>query len=447
MSKGFRQIGTLLFALFLVISFSGCTGQAPDTKKEASNLEEPVIVASVIPEGYGVVPYVKGMKGDLALKIIQEYGLTASIEDYGSLERVVEEPSDWTIVSQPEPGVQYERGHKISLFAMNLDDTLDFLGDIESLKKMELTEGYKVLPNFRGMSLAKAKEILDAMGLREYSDDASLENRSIYIDSNWVVADQDDPSGSLVELGRTIILRVLKTGEKFKPVIEKREIHWQETQWYGKVTGNVKEREMFSSNLGYVQIDGLNFDLDLIDVLDDSCQVENLDEIAVREKLSLLPVGTEVRVAQTSGDKVVLHLSKGDDLSRPLDNSVQEQLVKMGYWIADDYRIDDPSLGFDSKSIFKIEEDPYIDGLAFKYLQILVETSNQALKNRIGGLNNCYITSVKYEKEQARIRAEWEAWSREYERTHPWFFGGWGGGGSCAGGARDGDGDGICNEG
>lgn len=432
-------------ACLLVVSFSGCTSQNSDEDTAFSDRESAVKVLSIVPSGFGIVPFVTGMRGDLALTKIEEYGLKASIEDYGSLDRHVEEPADWTIVSQPEPGLQFDRGHSVTLFAMNLDDRFDFLGDIESLKKMELTGGYQVLPNFRGMSLDNAIKKLESMGLRDYSDDASPEDRSIYLASNWIVVEQGDPSGSLVEPGRTIVLRALKRGEDYQPEVVEREIHWQETQWYGKVTANQKDREMFSSNLGYIQIDGLDFDLDLIDVLDDSCEIKNLDEIAVKEKLSLLPLGTEVRVVQTSHDEIVLHIVQFDNLSKPLDNSVQELLVKTGYWVSADYRVDDPQLGFDSKGIFMLDEDPYIHGLEFKYLQILVAVTNEALKAKVGGLKNCHMTSVKYEKEQARLQAEWDAWSREYERTHPWLFGGWGGG-SCAGGARDGDGDGICNE-
>ena len=448
MKRTISGIFGLFISATLLIVLSGCVSVDVKDSKSPIPVDGPTVkVSEHVPAGSGLVPYVTGMKGDLALEKIKEYGLTASIEDYGSLRRTVEEPSDWTIVSQPEPGTQLKRGHAIRLFAMNLDDTFDFLGGIDSLKKMKLFDGYRVLPNLRGMTLDKAKEKLDSMGLREYADDASPEDRSIYFDSNWVVVEQDDPSGSLVESGRTIMLNVLKPGEKLGPSGEKRQISWQEGQWYGKVTANQKDREMFSSNMGYVQVDGVDLELDLIDTLDDSCKVKDLDEIAIAEKLKLLPIGTEVRVVQTQQYKVVIHIVSTDDLTKPLENSVQNKLIKTGYWVPHSTGSRNPDLGSDPTGDFRLDADGYYQGLTYQYLQILVASANEARDMRTGGMNNCYLVAKAYVKYMEKLEAEMEARQRKFEKTHPWLFGGWGTGGSCADGSRDGDGDGICNEG
>ena len=439
----------LLAIVALIMCFPalvGCsiTGDNNDPEKSKNSIEQQVL--SFIPDGTGVVPYVKGLKADIALQQVAAYGLIASVEDYSSLRRQVEYEADWTIVSQPEPGMVQQRGASIKLYAMNLSDTFEFLGDIESLKKLRLTESDVVLPNLRGMNLSSAKKVLDELGLDEYSSDASPKDRSIFADSSWVVVDQSEPSGSVATNGRTIMLKVLKTGEKYKPAIKERTIHWQEGQWYGKITGNSEERSMFSSGLNYVQIDGLDFELDLIDTIDESCQVENLDEIAQAEKVKLLPIGTKVRVVQTSSKRVVLHVVASDNLGKPLENSVQEQLVKTGYWVPSGYGTDGGDLGSDPDGSFQLDATGYYTGLTYKYLERLTAVANEVRVARVGGMNNCFLEAKAYVKEMAQMKAYFERQQREYERSHPWLFGGWGGGGSCADGSRDGDGDGICHE-
>lgn len=69
------------------------------------------------------------------------------------------------------------------------------------------------VPDVRGIRLDQAHDMLAAKGFEDSQDKDHFGDRAIFIDSNWVVLEQDPKAGQAVLTDRTIVLRVGKIGE------------------------------------------------------------------------------------------------------------------------------------------------------------------------------------------------------------------------------------------
>jgi hypothetical protein len=69
------------------------------------------------------------------------------------------------------------------------------------------------VPDVVGMQLDKAHQALAAADFEEFEDEDFFEDRSILLDANWVVLEQDPSAGASIGTGTTITLRAGKIDE------------------------------------------------------------------------------------------------------------------------------------------------------------------------------------------------------------------------------------------
>jgi hypothetical protein len=352
------------------------------------------------------------------------------------------------VIGQPDFGESAPRDSIIRLDVAQGGEESSLL-ELSREEQLALASHTSVMKNYVGMSLDYAIEDFEARGGRARAWDASSEKRSIYVDSNWTVVEQDEPAGSLYK--KFVGFSVLKTDEpmsKAIPIeIDPYMVKW-ETQWYGTITGNTAGTSIFGAGMNQIEIDGSDYELDLINTFSSSCADYVDDSQAQTEKERLLPIGAIVRVVMSdsiSSDKVVVHRLETDDLTKPFEGSVNEGLVASGYWVPD-YSLSDSDVEFKPKSKYKLDRDSYIGAIAMLYGERIVAAANLARSTRTGGVATCIKQAAKYQREARRAAARYKAWIDKANRERPIYIYR-GGGGSCADGSRDGDGDGICNEG
>jgi len=68
-------------------------------------------------------------------------------------------------------------------------------------------------PNVVGLSLDKAHQAFEALGIKEFDDKDAFENRNALVDSNWAVLGQDPAAGTKVGTDTKIKLTIGKIGE------------------------------------------------------------------------------------------------------------------------------------------------------------------------------------------------------------------------------------------
>jgi PASTA domain len=68
-------------------------------------------------------------------------------------------------------------------------------------------------PNVVGLSLDKAHQAFQALGIKEFDDKDAFENRNAVVDSNWAVLGQDPAAGTTVATDTKITLTIGKIGE------------------------------------------------------------------------------------------------------------------------------------------------------------------------------------------------------------------------------------------
>jgi PASTA domain len=70
-----------------------------------------------------------------------------------------------------------------------------------------------ITPNVVGLSLDKAHQAFEALGIKEFDDKDAFENRNAMVDSNWAVLGQDPAAGTTVGTDTKITLTIGKIGE------------------------------------------------------------------------------------------------------------------------------------------------------------------------------------------------------------------------------------------
>ena len=68
-------------------------------------------------------------------------------------------------------------------------------------------------PNVVGLTLDKAHQAFEALGIKEFDDKDAFENRNAVVDSNWAVLGQDPAAGTTLDTGTKIKLTIGKIGE------------------------------------------------------------------------------------------------------------------------------------------------------------------------------------------------------------------------------------------
>ena len=439
------KLALAILTALLVTALSACASTAirfagDDVAVSQSDLY-PYVTNEV-----GQVPYVTGMNALDAKREVLKSGLNPVFVDFTVFNREITVLENWIVVGQPPIAVEEPNGSDVRLTLVNKQDALGILDMSEATQRAEFSDSV-VMPNLLGKNLGEAENISTEMGLRPYLDDATGENRIIINKGNWVVGTQSLLAGQFTHPGESIFIGALKPGDTPEVAADLRS-GILESQWYGTVTANFKEQNLWDYYENYIQIDGQDLELDLIAPFTTECESEGGLEKAIALKKEALPIGARVRVVMTDGawgSKVAVHLLEGDSLLRPFDDSVNQRLIETGYWIPRSYLINNGSLSSEVDARFSTSDFDWVEGVVLAYLKRLIAAGNQSLIDRTGGMRICAVQAGRYAREAAALQRESDAQMREYERTHPFWL--YRRGGSCADGSRDGDGDGICHEG
>lgn len=440
-----------LLPLSLILTLSACSitetpkAAQPESTSSASPDKVDAEYFDFVTDTSGFMPFVEGMALDQAVKVLNASGLDATFFDASPLKQKIEKLSDWIVTEQPEPGTEYPRNQSIRLGALRKGDPTE--SDATKFQ-FELSREDPIAPNFVGMNLAEVKDVAEKTEMYLFVDDASPEDRSVFNSSNWEVVKQDRRPGALMSQN-SMHLTVQKIGEKYADAPQK-DLHIGEMQFYGTIEGyEAESTSLFGPpEINFVIVDGAQIALDLISPYTYGCLDAGDIELADKDKKTLLPIGTKVRVVRTDQENEelgVIHLVENDNLLDPFRNSANQKLVERGFWIPTQ-STNYSEVSYSSKTRYKIVNE-YHTPLQRKYLEIIVKKATTARIAKVGGQKTCFAMTLRYEAQErvaaAARKKEEERWARELERQRRL----WEEAHSCAGGARDGDGDGICNEG
>ncbi|MFS0853920.1 PASTA domain-containing protein [Microbacterium sp. 179-I 3D4 NHS] len=306
-----------------------------------------------------------------------------------------------------------------------------------------------VIPQFVGMTLPDAQKAGEDLGLRIYEDDASEEDRSVWIASNWVVVAQEKPPGTFAQEGDQVFLRILKHDEVTTEIADGRRnelLHTNERLFTGVVTGYREEDQQGPST---VYIDDRQVELDLVTPVAPLCADPSSTEIveALGALKTTLRIGQRVLVVMSdpdTDDGFVHVLPDGANepgVARPAD-SANEQLLRTGWWVPEGLS-GGPGLYGDYNAPASYEPYSYEasgNSVRDDYAPLLAAAAEETAANYVTGAGDCR-RAAEAEAEEWRRRAvdsaeSVERFRREQEqrRTQGTY-------------CRDGDGDGICHEG
>lgn len=392
------------------------------------------------PPTYEVVPLLLGMSADHAIELLASTGLGATVSDKTIADRTVEHPEQWVVVEQsPAPGEAIRSDVSISMEVVKRDEiwkddlTLLPADAIESRRN-------QVMIDFVGMNLSTARDEASEQDIYILDEeDATGDDRSVWIASNWVVVGQDVAPGTVFEA--SVRLTVVKTGEAEDPVQpEWIDEHVNESTFFGTVTGYGEG----SWGDAAVLIDGLPIVLDYIDPYGAAC-IERIsdDSRALAARDELLPIGARVVVIRIEPhkDDAFVHLVDEFDPADRFAESVNEQLVRTGYWIPDGIAVRNNFEVTHGTGVYELTDATgYLNPIQAMYAPRIIEAANGVLAEPVGGVVDCVAQAVEYQALLAQWEAEWaeqrRLWEIEYQRRLAAGYY------SC----RDGDGDGVCYE-
>jgi hypothetical protein len=343
-----------------------------------------------------------------------------------------------------------ERGDRTSAVVDGVDDgSGPAARPLEPVREHWARDGAMLTPQFVGMSLTEAKETGEELGLRIYEEDASEEDRSVWVSSNWVVVAQDDPPGTFAEEGDQVFLRILKRDEVTTEVEDGRRnelLHTNERLFTGVVTGYRQEDHQGPST---VYIDDRPVELDLIAPVAPLCAdpssagtVEALAALKVA-----LAIGQRVLVVMSDPDTdggfvhVLPDGANEPETARPA-GSANEQLLRSGWWVPEGL-MGGPGLYGDWNAPAAYEpyrHAPSANSVYNEYAPLLAAAAEETAVNYVAGAGDCRRAAEAEAEEWRRSAVDTaesvERYRREQEQRRNQ-------GTYC----RDGDGDGICNEG
>ena len=223
--------------------------------------------------------------------------------------------------------------------------------------------------------------------------------------------------------------------------------HGGEASFTGVVTGyeaNEGEYGIDCDGADCVRVDKATVNLDLITTFGASC-LESVDEAeAVRVKEDLLPIGTEVGVIRgDTGDEFsgFIHIRDEVNINEPVRGSANEQLVTSGYWVPD-------ASAFNVREVQEGKAATYgldypLSPIQTQYAPYILEAANGARANAIGGQEQCIAQLIADQEEKRRLEEEKQKYIKEGGEIRQQWLRDNPGSLYC----RDGDGDGVCNEG
>lgn len=431
-----RRVTTPAVAAVLLIALAGCSSVL-DLRLRPSG--DPLATTAAAPPTQVAAPLLTGMSLAGALDYSAQKGITLSAQDASAAARDVRYPELWIVVSQDRGvGEVAMSDEVITVAVLKRDETTyssDTLADASAM-----TGRNRLMIDFVGMDLGDARaaaEENDLFILDE--DDASGDDRSVWLASNWVVVAQDVPPGGWET---TVTLLVLKDGEStddMPPAVL--DPHDSEMTFVGVVTGY--EDGDWGGD-GSVVVDGAPIELDLISPFGSRCLDTVDDSAAYAERERQLPIGTTVIVERSSlsNDRGFIHIEAAFDPANRFSNSVNEQLVRSGFWAPDDTAILNSSPAPDGTvTFYDINVAPgYLNPVQALYVPAIVAAGNEVLVVPVGGMIECATQATTTQAEFAARAAETEErmrlWEEEYQRRLASGYY------SC----RDGDGDGVCYE-
>ncbi|MER3386851.1 MAG: PASTA domain-containing protein [Microcella pacifica] len=305
------------------------------------------------------------------------------------------------------------------------------------------------IPQFVGMNLDDAIDLANRLRLNVNDEDAWNE-RNIWNRSNWTVVWQNFAPGRPAGEKTYVDLRALKHDEITSEVTDTLafDLHTDERMFTGTITGYERDGLV---GISTVFVDAKPVQLDLISPLAPGCGSalkEGLD--AAREALvGELPIGQRVLVVMSEkyADAGFIHVLEGrsvDPVVTPPEDSVNERLIRTGWWVPDSLSMEG-GIGLDSYGESTVAFELYsprssITSQAVDYVRYIAQAGDEAVRKYIGTVGDCrraaeadrdaYIDSWR-EAERERLAREAEL-ERLVESGHY----------NC----RDGDGDGICYE-
>lgn len=302
------------------------------------------------------------------------------------------------------------------------------------------------LPQFVGMNLAEARDEAKRVGIR-LSEDDDRDNRLVWVASNWTVVSQNEPAGKDADEGAIVRVTVLKHDEVDRSQIADDTVdhHRDERIFTGRVTGYPRAE---NNDTAAVSVDGAELSVAMVSPLAPGCgsPMDAGLDAAIAELEKNLPIGQRVLVVMSNQRKndAFLHVlsdTSNDPAVSPPGDSVNERLVRSGWWVPS---LADGGVGLSGYADSAVAFTPYrvyfdegTQGAA--YTPLIEAAGNETATQYVGAVGECH-RAAEAELEAERIR--WAENERERERyrlelerraNEPVY---------CV----DGDGDGVCFE-
>lgn len=388
-------------------------------------------------------PPLVGMDLANAKSFANQYGTKIKAKDFSKAKRDVKYAEQWHIVSQtPAPGAKLASNQTVNVKVIKHWETVEGISQLSAADVKE--QSNSIMLNLVGLTLDEAYDRVEEQELYVLDEiDATGEDRSIYMRSNWTVIAQDTPPG---QYERSVELTVKKNGEVKKKDLQTTWVrkNWDVSAYYGKVTGYESDAYSGSNEANVVVVDATPVELDLIAPYPAACMNTTEDATSQAVKQKELPVGTKVFVNYKEAWSEIgfIHSLKRLDLKDIPQNSANQRLVQTGEWVPAHYSFDDSALIRGESLVYEPRADwsGYLTETEIPYALLILQTGSQVRAAPVGGVVTCLAQSAAYQQKMAEIRIQTEEavrrWEIEYERRKAlgWY--------SC----RDGDGDGVCNE-
>ena len=298
------------------------------------------------------------------------------------------------------------------------------------------------------MNLADAQKEANRLRLTlRYEDDRN--ERAVWAPSNWTVVQQDIAPATDAREGSWVEVRVLKHDEVTDEVTETRayDLHLGERTFTGTITGY--ERDM-TLDVSTVLVDAAPVSLDLISPLAPGCGSPLTDGLAsaAGELEKQLPIGQRVLVVMSRPGEPdgFIHVlgSEDEPESPPPADSVNERLVRTGWWVPDAAQMEG-GVGLEAWGSDPVAFTPYaprypVESQAVAYVAQIASAGDEAVAGYVGTIGDCRRIA---ETDADAYADRWKEAERERqqaitemeERIRSGYY-------YC----RDGDGDGVCYE-
>jgi hypothetical protein len=303
------------------------------------------------------------------------------------------------------------------------------------------------MPQLVGMHLDEAQKAAEQWDLYVSHEDASGEDRDVWLPGNWTVVSQSPRMGTAMQTSEGVKLTVLKNEEAADAVSDYLSFdeHIDEARFTGRVTGY---GDVGDAGASTVMVDDAIVRLALIDPIAENCGIGTDVGLAHARaaKEDELPIGTHVLVVRADDEGSHAFLHRLEDGSDPAGvatlGSSNEQLVRTGWWTPSSLAFEGGFQRYsaDGASFLPFVSDPNLSAVEAEYAPYIATAGNEAVAKSTAGLGMCAVLAENDAAAWAAALAEQEErlrlWNLEYEeRVRNGYY-------TC----RDGDGDGVCYE-